>query len=153
MKEYTLKTWTVNRDELPGVAQYVAAALSENKKFSIWLRGDLGAGKTTFAGELLHALGLPQNIPVLSPTFTFMTEYQTKFGLIAHLDLYRLADNDEDAVDFLLSGRDFSGLIVEWPERAPNSSLIAKTHELRLSFSDQYEQRDIIFSSTRSVTA
>lgn len=149
MKEYILKTWTVKRDELPGVAQYVAAVLSESKKFSIWLRGDLGAGKTTFAGELLHALGLAQNIPVLSPTFTFMTEYQTKYGLIAHLDLYRLADNDEEAVDFLLSGRDFSGLLVEWPERAMNSSLIAKTHELRLSFSNQHEQRDIIFSSTR----
>ena len=152
MIEHNLKTWTVKREELAKVAEYVADTLLKSKKFSLWLRGDLGSGKTTFAGELLYALGLPRNVPVLSPTFTFMNEYQTKCGLVAHIDLYRLSDGDTDAVDFLLSGREFSGLILEWPERSLDSSLITKTHELRFSFSDEDERRKIVFLTSEFVT-
>lgn len=139
--------WRVKRGELSQVAMFVAHALRGSSPFVLWLRGELGAGKTTFTGELLRALGLPETIPVLSPTYTFMTEYHTDLGLVAHLDLYRLSDNDHDAIEFLLSDRHFSGLIIEWPERAPHSSRTKKTHELILKFTEDLEERDVQFHS------
>lgn len=147
MPEKKIHEWRVKRGDLNQVAVFVANEVRSSKPFVLWLKGELGAGKTTFAGELLKALGLPPSVPVLSPTFTFMTEYQTKSGLIAHLDLYRLAENDDDAIDFLLSDRDFCGLIVEWPERAAKSSRIHKTHEMSLKFTDLPDERLIQFSA------
>lgn len=137
----------VKRADLPALASRVAEALKIKGQFVLWLQGDLGAGKTTFAGELLHALGLPPNVPVLSPTFTFMTEYETPFGLVAHLDLYRLADGDDDAVEALLTHRKFAGLLVEWPERAPNAPSIRKTHAIRMQIADDIDERDFAFTS------
>jgi tRNA threonylcarbamoyl adenosine modification protein YjeE len=127
------KTFVVQLQDLRKVAQEIKPLLIGHTPFILWLRGGLGAGKTTFAAELLHVLGLPDRVPVLSPTYTFMTEYETSHGVVAHLDLYRLADGDEDSIEALLSGRKFAGLIIEWPERALDVALITSTHELHLS--------------------
>ncbi|MEI6834360.1 MAG: tRNA (adenosine(37)-N6)-threonylcarbamoyltransferase complex ATPase subunit type 1 TsaE [bacterium] len=139
--------WCVTRENLNKVAAIVAQELLKSERFVLWLRGELGAGKTTFAGELLRALGLPPSVPVLSPTFTFMTEYQTANGLIGHLDLYRLSNDDHEAADFLLSDRDFRGLIVEWPERAAKAASLQKTHELSFIFTDQIDERKLDFAT------
>jgi tRNA threonylcarbamoyl adenosine modification protein YjeE len=135
----------VKRADLPSLANQFAEALMAGGPFVLWLQGDLGAGKTTLAGELLHALGVPPNVPVLSPTFTFMTEYETPFGLVAHLDLYRLVGDDNDAVDALLAHRKFAGILVEWPERAPEAPSIKKTHTIRIHFTDELDERDVEF--------
>ena len=135
----------VKRADLPVLANQVAEALKARGQFVLWLQGELGAGKTTLAGELLHALGVPRNVPVLSPTFTFMTEYETPFGLLAHLDLYRLGGDDEDAVDALLAHRKFAGVLVEWPERAPEAPSIKKTHTISIDFTDELDERDVEF--------
>jgi len=145
MPDKKIHEWQVKRGDLSQVATFVASEVRSVNPFVLWLKGELGAGKTTFAGELLRALGVPPSVPVLSPTFTFMTEYQTSFGLVAHLDLYRLSDNDDDAVDFLLSDRNFCGLIIEWPERAAKANRMHKTHELTLKFTDHPEARLIQF--------
>lgn len=135
----------VKRADLPALANEFAEVLKASGPFVLWLQGDLGAGKTTLAGELLHALGLLPNIPVLSPTFTFMTEYETPFGLVAHLDLYRLASGDDDSVEALLVNRKFAGLIVEWPDRTPNAPSIKKTHAIKIDFADALDERDVEF--------
>lgn len=149
MSSQKIQQWRAHRDQLKKIAEFVASRLSRDEQFVLWLRGDLGVGKTTFAGELLHALGLPQNVPVLSPTFTFMTEYETNIGTIAHLDLYRLTDSLDDPLGFLLGDRNFSGLIVEWPERAKDSPWIKKTHELTLGFTESLEERIITLGNEK----
>ena len=56
------------------------------------LGGDLGAGKTFFAGAVVEALGMLEPGPVTSPTFALVHEYPTRRAAVLHVDLYRLRD-------------------------------------------------------------
>lgn len=80
----------------------------------VLLKGDLGAGKTTFTQGIARGAGTDE--VVNSPTFILMNEYRARV-LIYHADLYRLEKPEEvDALD--LSGQTIDGaLVVEWPER------------------------------------
>ena len=74
------------------------------------LEGDLGAGKTTFTKSIAKGLGITRTVN--SPTFTILKQYEGKYPL-NHLDVYRLADSDEDlGWDELFYGDAVS--IVEW---------------------------------------
>ena len=83
----------------------------------ITLSGDLGAGKTTFAGGLLAALG--HIGPARSPTYTLIEPYRLADRDIYHCDLYRLRHPDE-LEDLGLRDLQNPGavLLVEWPEKA-----------------------------------
>jgi len=78
----------------------------------VYLRGPLGAGKTTLVRALLRARGFRGR--VRSPTYTLVEGYPG----VAHFDLYRLADPEElegiGLRDFL-DGRTIC--LIEWPER------------------------------------
>lgn len=60
---------------------------------TITLEGDLGAGKTTFTQYLAKGLGIKRTVN--SPTFTILKQYEGRLPF-NHLDVYRLADSDED---------------------------------------------------------
>ncbi|MBD8026475.1 tRNA (adenosine(37)-N6)-threonylcarbamoyltransferase complex ATPase subunit type 1 TsaE [Ureibacillus sp. Re31] len=60
---------------------------------TITLEGDLGAGKTTFTQALAKGLGISRTVN--SPTFTIMKQYEGRLPF-NHLDVYRLADSNED---------------------------------------------------------
>jgi tRNA threonylcarbamoyladenosine biosynthesis protein TsaE len=81
----------------------------------VHLRGDLGAGKSTFARALLRALGVRGAIR--SPTYTLVERYPLDDGGDAlHLDLYRIGDPGE--LEFLgLDAGEGTLWLVEWPER------------------------------------
>ena len=85
----------------------------------VGLEGGLGAGKTTFARGAIHALEVPAETAVTSPTFALLHQYQGRLP-IAHADFYRLesdAELEELGVDELLE--DGAVLFVEWGRKFP----------------------------------
>ena len=86
----------------------------------IGLEGGLGAGKTTFARGAIHALGVPPDTAVTSPTFALVHRYDGRLP-IAHADFYRLtegAELGELGIDELLE--EGSVLFVEWGGKFPS---------------------------------
>lgn len=82
----------------------------------VFLRGDLGAGKTTLVRGLLRGLGHVG--PVRSPTYTLIEPYEVAGQRLYHLDLYRLGDPEELEFLGLRDLLDGEGLLlVEWPDR------------------------------------
>ena len=106
---------SLDEARLVGLAQSLARAIGTGG--IIHLRGDLGAGKTTFARALLRALGVGERVK--SPTYSLIESYAAGDLAIHHLDLYRVADPGELewlGLPDLTTGAHL--IVIEWPERA-----------------------------------
>ena len=98
---------------------------SENisKKISagdiIFLYGEIGVGKTTFARFCINYLegknGI-KNSDVLSPTFNIVYDYDVGNIKILHYDLYRLKNYKDISQLGMFESSNDSIKIVEWPE-------------------------------------
>ena len=86
----------------------------------VYLRGDLGAGKTTLVRGILRGLGYTG--AVRSPTYTLVELYEVSRLDLHHFDFYRFHDPREwiDA-GFRESFDDRSVSLIEWPEKAAGS--------------------------------
>jgi tRNA threonylcarbamoyladenosine biosynthesis protein TsaE len=83
----------------------------------LYLTGELGSGKTTFARGFLRALGVSE--PVRSPTYTLLELYPAGPLTLLHIDLYRLRDAAEvESLGLREWARERCVWLIEWPERA-----------------------------------
>ena len=106
------------------------------------LKGNLGAGKTTFSQFLLKNLGSTDEVS--SPTYAIVNEYNSPKGKVFHFDLYRLK-KIEEAYDFGIEEYlDNAFLcIIEWPEIYEEELSDLPHHEMTITNHGDY--REIVF--------
>ena len=106
------------------------------------LKGNLGAGKTTFTKFLLKNLGSKDEVS--SPTYAIVNEYHTPKGKVFHFDLYRMKNIGEVydiGMDEYLDNAQLC--IIEWPEIYEDELDDLPHHEITISNSE--EKRTVTF--------
>ena len=104
-------------DEAAAAAFAARLARALTPGMVLYLRGDLGAGKTTLVRALLKALGYDGRVK--SPTYTLLEPYQAGGLNLRHFDLYRFQDENEwEAAGFRDEFDGCNVCLVEWPEKA-----------------------------------
>lgn len=126
---------------LPEWKTVVEQIIPQLKHPILLLKGNLGAGKTTFSQVLLKELG--SNDEVSSPTYSIVNEYDTPKGKVFHFDLYRLKSVDE-AYDFgieeYLDNCFLS--IIEWPEIYMDELEAYDFHEMTITNTESSREID-----------
>lgn len=147
------------------LAQKLALGLSHlfqanpSAHLNISLEGDLGAGKTTLARQLIQALGYPGRVK--SPTYTLCEPYPIQINssnpspaasiTAHHFDLYRMRDPLEWQEAGFAEHFDEPGFcLVEWPGKA-EGTLPAFDIEIQLSAGEDENARNISLQANSSL--
>lgn len=106
----------------------------------VFFNGDLGAGKTTFIQGVLSYFGIKKF--VRSASFMLVSEFETKFCPIYHLDLYRLDENNtlNLGIDEYLFGQGIS--LIEWCDRLKHYN-ITKRWEVNIEYTQEGRKIEI----------
>jgi tRNA threonylcarbamoyladenosine biosynthesis protein TsaE len=120
------------------IAKYVVAATL------IYLKGDLGTGKTTLVRGILRGLGYQGKVK--SPTYTLVEEYHFPLGAFYHFDLYRLSHPEElDYIGFSEYLDSDAVLLIEWPECG---SGFLPPADIEFSFKSREDGREVQIDTT-----
>jgi len=122
--------------------EVVDSIIPQLKHNILLLKGNLGAGKTTFTQFLLKKL--ESSDEVNSPTYSLVNEYNTPKGKVYHFDLYRLK-NIEEVYDIGIEEYlDNAFLcIIEWPEVYEEELYGLKYHTM--SIVNTGDEREVLF--------
>ena len=115
----------------------------------IYLYGEIGVGKTTFAKYLIHEYQKFHNIKlteVTSPTFNLLNEYEIDDLIIKHYDLFRLKDKSEIKNLDLFDKNQNTITFIEWPELI-NKDNLNKTIDLIFNYENELNNRSVKIDS------
>lgn len=133
----------------------IAKIFAKNIKVGdvLFIKGELGVGKTTFIKYLINNLQIDKNIPVTeisSPTFNLVHEYQIDSLILKHYDLYRI--NNEKELDNIGIFEDTSEQItlIEWPEIIKQNK-IKNIIYLHFEYDENYNNRFFKASSNNKI--
>jgi len=147
--EKNQKILVKNKEEMQKIAQDFAIKIKNERNASIFLKGNLGAGKTFFITETLKTLDVKEDIA--SPTFIFQKEYITNQKAFFHFDFYRLPHPNEFFARGLeeLASDNEKIKFVEWPEKLSQEGLnnfTGKKWEIKITHGEIEEERTIIIT-------
>jgi len=133
----------------------IAKVFSNNIKVgdTIFLRGELGVGKTTFARYLINFLQIKnkQSITeISSPTFNLIHEYQLGSIIIKHYDLYRINDEKELTNIGIYEDNLDEIRLIEWPEKM-KKNYTNNIIDLNFVYDDEYNKRFLTIASNNKV--
>jgi tRNA threonylcarbamoyladenosine biosynthesis protein TsaE len=105
---------------------------------ALW--GELGSGKTLFTRGIARGMGVPRQVPITSPTFTIINEYEGRLRLY-HLDLYRLTTiEDLETLPWREVMFGTGVAVIEWPDRM-GELLPEKRWDITFAFLDDDRRR------------
>ena len=111
----------------------------------IFLYGEIGVGKTTFAKHLINQFQINKKIKtteVLSPTFNLLNEYELKDLVIKHYDLFRLKDKSEIKNLDLFDVNPKIITLIEWPQLIDKENVI-KSINLVFKYENELKDRSV----------
>lgn len=135
-----------NIQELPAAVATIKQAMEGYTIFA--LRGQMGAGKTTFVNELMRQMGVTDDATG-SPSFAIVNQYDLPSGRpVYHFDLYRL-DDEEEVLDTGFTDYIDSGdiCLIEWPDRA-EGLLPSDTVDIMISVDPDTDARTITLTAS-----
>ena len=115
----------------------------------IFLYGEIGVGKTTFARLLINNYEKEKNLKaseVLSPTFNIVYEYDIKKLTIKHYDLFRLKNESDIKNIGLFEDLEQTITLIEWPElikEKPSNRI-----DLFFEYSENMIERSLIIKTS-----
>lgn len=120
----------------------------------IYLKGDLGTGKTHLSKGISEGLGIKEDIT--SPTFTLINEYSTENVNLYHLDVYRLPNLNsilDLGIEDFVSNKN-SVTIIEWAEKLENYNLFDNFIDIHVMYNkggrdfiinlDNYKNKELL---------
>lgn len=125
--------------------EQLGGALASNAVpgLKVYLRGELGAGKTTLARGFLRQLGYRDKVK--SPTYTLVESYDLQQVILHHFDLYRLRDPLELEAIGLRDYFDGAAIcLLEWPQHG--APLLAPP-DILIDISINKLRRDVILNA------
>ena len=132
--------------ELGKIADKIKKILSPGDV--VFLYGEIGVGKTTFARLLINGFENEKNLKkseILSPTFNIVFEYEIKEFTIKHFDLYRLKNSNDIKNVGLFENLEQSITLIEWPELIINKP--ENRLDLFFEYAEDYNERSLIIKT------
>ncbi|WP_442596263.1 tRNA (adenosine(37)-N6)-threonylcarbamoyltransferase complex ATPase subunit type 1 TsaE [Parapusillimonas sp. JC17] len=150
----TIRVYLPDEDATSALAAQLAPMLCGERPAAppggrIHLRGDLGAGKTSFTRAFLRAAGIGGRIK--SPSYTLLESYNLSNLYFYHLDFYRFSNSNEwvDA-GFRDILQENAIVLIEWPEQAGNM-LPPPDLDIHLEYADAGRQASLTAHSNKGL--